>query len=350
MKTKGAVGACLFLGLLILGTVGPGPARAGQEEQPAPPEGMVLIPAGSFRMGDSFGDGYSMELPVHEVYVSGFYMDRYEVTKGLWDNVSTWAAAHGYDISPADGSGKGPNHPVSNVSWYEAAKWANARSEKEGLTPCYYTDAAHGTVYRAGNVDLTNGCVDWGANGYRLPTEAEWEKAARGGCPGHRFSWCDADTIGHNRANYESMSEFPYDTSATRGPHPDYSAGGDPNRPFTSPVGSFAPNGYGLYDTTGNVVEWCWDWYDGTYYTTTPGTDPHGPEARATRIWRGGSWSSNAFGSRVSFRYHTEPKAEYYSRGFRLVRALPRAAQLGLREVASPLRQREWLWSPREAS
>lgn len=224
---------------------------------------------------------------------------------------------------PSGRGRQGAKPPLYNVSWYEAAKWANARSEKEGLTPCYYTDASHGTVYRVGNLDLTNDCAKWDANGYRFPTEAEWEKAARGGCPGHRFSWCDADTIAHDRANYWSKSEYPYDTSATRGTHPAYSVGGMPNWPFTSPVGSFAPNGYGLYDMTGNVVEWCWDWYDGTYYTTTPDTDPRGPDSRATRIWRGGSWSSNPSGCRVSFRYHAEPQVEYNSYGFRLVRAGP---------------------------
>ena len=129
-------------------------------------------------------------------------------------------------------------------------KWCNARSEKEGLAPCYHTDVARTAVYRTGRVDVTNDMVNWSANGYRLPTEAEWEKAARGGLVGRRFPW--GDQITHSLANYSSDSIYPYDTSPTRGYHPDYQAGG---APYTSPVGNFAANGYGLYDMAGNVYE-----------------------------------------------------------------------------------------------
>jgi len=96
--------------------------------QPLPD--MVLIPAGSFQMGDSFDEGDSDELPVHTVTVSAFYMDQYEVTKGLWDEVAHWASAHGYDIGPANGMGKAVDYPVLSVNWYEVVKWCNARSEK----------------------------------------------------------------------------------------------------------------------------------------------------------------------------------------------------------------------------
>jgi formylglycine-generating enzyme required for sulfatase activity len=195
--------------------------------------GMVLIPAGSFQMGDSFNEGNPDERPVHAVYVSAFYVNKYEVTKGLWDEVATWASSHGYDIGSGSISGTGPAHPAADVPWCEAVKWANARSEREGLTPCYTVSES---VYRTGG----SGSVvcNWSANGYRLPTEAEWEKAARGGAAGRRYPWGDTDEIGASRANYNGY------------------CGG------TSPVGSFPANGYGLYDMAGNVWEWCWDWYD----------------------------------------------------------------------------------------
>ena len=251
---------------------------------PPVPPGMVLIPAGSFMMGDSFSEGYSRELPVHGVSVSAFYMDATEVTKAQWDEVATWAASHGYDITASGGSGKAAAHPVQTVTWYECVKWCNARSEKEGLTPAYYTSAARTTVYRTGSVNVQNDWVRWEA-GYRLPTEAEWEKAARGGAVGQRFPW--GAEIQHSRANYESSSSYSYDTSITRGYHPDYDDG---EMPYTSPVGSFAPNGYGLYDMAGNVYEWCWDWYSSGYYGESPGSDPRGAASGSSRVFRGGGW------------------------------------------------------------
>jgi formylglycine-generating enzyme required for sulfatase activity len=286
-----------------------------QAPTPAVPAGMVLIPAGRFQMGDSFGEGDSDERPVHTVTVSAFYMDVHEVTKALWDKVATWAAANGYDLKPGDGYGKAPNHPVCNVTWYEAVKWCNARSEREGLTPAYYTSSAKTTVYRTGKLDIQADWVRWDA-GYRLPTEAEWERAARGGCEGRRFPWCDADTITHSRANYESSSAYSYDTSPTRGGHPTYETGG---YPYTSPVGSFAPNGYGLYDMAGNVREWCWDWYSSDYYSSSPGTDPRGPGSGSYRVLRGGSWYFNASYCRVADRDFDWPDFDGSYLGFRAV-------------------------------
>lgn len=247
------------IAVTLIGTEsGRGPSKPFAFVADFPPPGMVLIPAGSFQMGDTFGEGDFDERPVHTVFVSAFYMDKYEVTKALWDEVATWAAANGYDIKASDGSGKAGDHPVSEVSWYEAVKWVNARSEKAGLTPCYYTDETQGTVYRTGQIGVRNDWVKWTGCGYRLPTEAEWEKAARGGRSGDRFPWSDTETIQHARANYFSSSAYSYDTSPTRGFHPTYAVG---SQPYTSPVGSFAPNGYGLYDMAGNVWEWTWDWY-----------------------------------------------------------------------------------------
>lgn len=215
------------------------------------PTGMALIPAGPFHMGDTFNDGQSDERPVHVVSVSAFYMDRYEVTKALWDTVYTWAVANGFAFDRS-GAGKGPSHPVQQVNWYDMIKWCNARSEINGLTHVYYTDASQTTVYKTGRIDLSENFVKWSANGYRLPTEAEWERAARGNLINNRFPW--GNTITHAQANYTSSAGYVYDVSPTLGLHPTYATG---VTPYTSPVGSFPPNSYGLYDMAGNVAEWC---------------------------------------------------------------------------------------------
>ena len=281
------------------------------------PAGMVLIPAGNFQMGDASVpfDGSTDERPPHTVFVSAFYMDRFEVTKALWDEVRAWGSSNGrgYDDLPV-GGGKASAHPVQTISWYAMVKWCNARSQKEGLTPCYYTNDAQtpATIYKMGSVNVTNAQVKWSANGYRLPTEAEWEKAARGGLSGKRFPW--GDTITHSQANYYSLSSYSYDVSPTRNYHPTYAVNGTP---YTSPVGSFAPNGYGLYDMAGNVSEWCWDWYGSSYYSTSPGTDPQGPPPGSYRVFRGGSWRHNAIYCRSANRSYNSPGNSYDSIGFR---------------------------------
>lgn len=271
------------------------------------PNGMVLIPSGTFRMGDPFSDGGGLiSLPVHSVFVSEFYIDKYEVTKALWDEVKAWSAGNGY-VFDNPGDGKRANHPVQNVSWYDAVKWCNARSQKEGRVPAYYINEALTDVYKTGQITFTPGqltlgpYVKWSA-GYRLPTEAEWEKAARGGASGHRFPWSDSDTISHNRANYYSGSVYSYDASLTHGHHPTYAIG---DQPYTSPVGSFAANGYGLYDMAGNVFEWCWDWYDS--YPSESQTDPRGPAWGSYRVFRGGSWFFYEFVARSAHREYFKP-------------------------------------------
>ena len=293
------------------------------------PAGMALIPAGNFAMGDSTnsadGSTRAYELPVHTVYVSAFYMDRYEVTKQLWDEVRTWATSNGYTDLPT-GSGKAANHPLQSISWYSMVKWCNARSQKDGLNPVYYTNDTQTTLYKTGSVDVTNAQVRWNANGYRLPTEAEWEKAARGGFSGQIFSW--GQTVTHNRANYYSSSGYSYDVSPTRGYHPTYAVGGTP---YTSPVGSFAPNGYGLFDMEGNVWEWCWDRFSSTWYNESGATanDPQGPPDWTSpysqyRVLRGGSWSLpyGAYGCRSAFRinFGNPGITSWNDGGFRCVR------------------------------
>jgi len=207
--------------------------------QPPAPPGMVAIPAGT-------NSGIDPDFGKYSLTVEAFFMDETEVTKAKWDEVYTWALTNGYSFANA-GLGKAPNHPVYSLSWYDCAKWSNARSEKEDRIPCYYT--VSNTVYKVG---VCNPRCNYKTNGYRLPKVTEWMYAARGGLIGKRFPW--GDTIKHNNANYRSMSVWTYDISRTREHHPKFAKGGFP---YTSPVASFSANGYGLYDMAGNVFEWC---------------------------------------------------------------------------------------------
>jgi formylglycine-generating enzyme required for sulfatase activity len=272
---------------------------------------MVLIPDGAFTMGDSV-DGISDADPVSTT-VSAFYMDVTEVTLSQWQVVQQWATLLGGYTALTVGSGKGQEHPVHTVNWYDCVKWCNARSEREGKTPVYYTDDAQTLVYKTGDVNVTNAQVKWSANGYRLPTEAEWEKAARGGLSGKRFPW--GDTISHKQANYIGLIAISYDLGPN-GYNPIGAVGG--TSPGTSPVGTFAANGYGLYDMAGNVYEKCWDWY-GTPYAG--GTDPHGAATGSDRVARGGSWDFAAVDSRCATRGFINPDFADSSIGFRAVLA-----------------------------
>jgi formylglycine-generating enzyme required for sulfatase activity len=282
---------------------------------PSPPDGFALIPAGSFQMGDPLFDyNFWQDTPVHAVQVSAFYMGKHEVTNALWAEVREWGLIHGYtDLSPG-GFWKPANHPVTFISWYEIVKWCNARSEQDGRTPCY---TVAGAIYRTGDADAV--VCDWSANGDRLPTEAEWEKAARGGLAGRRFPW--GDTISHSEANYFSNPVDPfqtYDTNPTHGLHSAYDEG---NEPYTAPVGSFAPNGFGLHDMSGNISEWCWDRYSVAYYATSPAMDPRGADTGGGRVYRGGHWTASANGCRVAFRYYNTPTDIYIYQGFRTARS-----------------------------
>lgn len=292
--------------------------------------GMVSIPAGNFQMGDSFAEKDLDERPVHPVYISAFYMDKTEVTNDKMIEVLQWAYGQGKlnvtasSVENANGDSqellelgdpncritwdgsqfrmkvlKGSGYPCVEVTWYGAAAYCNYKSQMEGRTPCY---------------DLSDWSCNWSAAGYRLPTEAEWEKAARGGSSGNRFPW--GDTITHKLANYKSSRFDSYDTSLTREYHPDYNSDGFP---YTSPVGDFEANGYGLYDMAGNVWEWCHDWYDYSYYTSSPGSNPRGPDTGSFRVLRGGGWFINSYYCRSAFRNYLKMDYSSHNHGFRAV-------------------------------
>ena len=280
---------------------------------PVPP-GMKYVGPGEFLMGDEHGLEPDA-LPTRTVNVSAFFMDRFEVTKARWDEVRAWAVAHGYVFDSA-GAGATDQHPVSNVTWHDALKWCNARSEQEGLAPVYFTDATRRTVLRTGTPDLGNAAVDWTADGYRLPTEAEWEKAARGGLTGSHFPWPspDADHLAQitgEQANFWGSGD-PYDNGAT--PVGYYDG-------HQSIGGRDMANGYGLYDLAGNVAEMCWDRW--AAYPPGAVTDPRGPDTGAARVMRGGSWYDNPEWLRCAARRSFLPGSRGAHLGFRCVRRAP---------------------------
>jgi len=235
----------------------------------APVQAMVSIPGGSFQMGDNLRDpaaAASYATPVHSVTISPFSLERHETTYAQWRSVYDWAVAHGYDFDSPGRNGAlqlGTHMPVTQIGWYDVVKWLNARSEKEGRAPVYYTDASRTAVYRSGRIDVTDAAVDWAAGGYRLPTDAEWEWAARGGLSGQVYPW--GNVLDPSRANYD--------------------------RGTSTSVGSYPANGYGLHDMAGNVWEWTWDWQAADYSADAAGvTDPHGPATGTSRTRRGGSY------------------------------------------------------------
>jgi formylglycine-generating enzyme len=279
-------------------------------------EGLTLIPSGSFLMGDHSGDGGSEERPVHMVHIHSFHMDRHEVTESQWRQVYDWALTNGYTFDSI-GFGKEANHPVCNVNWYDAVKWCNALSEMSGLTPAYYTSPEHipANIYSAGKADVQDEWVLWNA-GYRLPTEAEWEYAARGGISGFRFPWGEA--INHYHANYRASGHYTFDSShySSLTYHPAYYIGG---QPYTSPIGRFAPNDFGLYDMVGNIREWTWDWLSDSEYQRGAVHNPRGPNSGSERVTRGGSWANAAPNCRISSRLGNEPDYLSNTLGFRVV-------------------------------
>jgi formylglycine-generating enzyme required for sulfatase activity len=278
--------------------------RIGGGSRPAPPasrpqsgarggvpEGFALVEGGTFTMGSpsSEPDRDSYEGPQHQVTVKSFYMGKYEVTQREWQELMGTTAAQQRNMAQqaANASGwslrgEGEHYPMYYVSWFEAVEYCNKRSVKEGLTP----------AYRGSGNSIT---CDWSANGYRLPTEAEWEYAAKGG----NKNFLTYLYAGSNSAGAVAW----YDGNS----------GGT-----TRPVGTKAPNDLGIYDLSGNVYEWCWDWYGD--YGSGAQTNPAGPVSGSYCVIRGGSWYGSARYLRSSLRGGNGPSVRDVILGFRLVR------------------------------
>jgi sulfatase modifying factor 1 len=251
----------------------------------------------TFWMGDPFGWEFgaeSDESPRHEVELSPFYIDRYEVSKAFWETIRASASTYGYSSLPSTSSNQ---KPMSNVDWFESIAWCNLRSEVEGLDIVYFTDSSLTTPYRnAGTAPVIY--KDFSANGYRLPTEAEWEYAARGGIDGARYSWGNTDP------SSVVMNAFGLFNGTL-----------DVDDPW------ILPNNYGLMHITGNVAEWVWDYYQSSYYTFSPDTNPSGPTTGSVRGHRGGAYNTaSAEDLLASNRSSATPTQGSASRGFRTVR------------------------------
>jgi len=238
------------------------------------PQNMVYVEGGTFLMGSA--NGYANG-PVHEVTVSSFYMGKYEVTQAEYQSVMGSNPSHF----------NGNNRPVENVIWYDAVEYCNRLSKKEGLTPCYSG--------RGENITC-----NWNANGYRLPTEAEWEYAARGGI---------------NKDDYKYSGSNDIDEVAWYGKN---------SGKMTHDVGTKKANSLGIYDMSGNVWEWCWDWHDHFYYSKSPRNNPTGSDLLGCfnwRVFRGGGWFNLSEGCTVFCRNSYYPDSPDFGCGFRVVRS-----------------------------
>ena len=224
---------------------------------------LILIPGGVFQMG---GNEDRSEKPVHKVEVSSFYLGKYAVTNKEY---SFYKECYGKFED---------NLPASHLNWYDAVDYCNWLSEREELERCY-------TGY---DPDMTK-------NGYRLPTEAEWEYACRAGS-NTLYYW--GDEMDGDCCWYEDNSE---------------------NR--LHPAGQKKPNGFGLYDMAGNIWEWCNDRYDKNYYSVSPYMNPYGPLEGSYRVGRGGHWDVEAWFCRSAFRRCSCPDTGSFLLGFRLCRS-----------------------------
>lgn len=239
-------------------------AGASAAPAPLPLAAMVLVQGGVFQMGSRYS---TPESPIHEVEISSFYIGRNEVTQEEWTEI----------MGDNPSYFKGPRFPVENISWYDAVEYCNKRSVKEGLTPAYQ-----------GSGDSI--VCDFTASGYRLPTEAEWEYAAR-----------SETTTAYNTGNTITGEQARF-------------GGGS-----TSDAGHYPANSFGLYDMHGNVFEWCWDFYGP--YSVEDQTNPAGAEEGGDRVLRGGGSIDQAQHLRSALRVYYPPSTKFFDVGFRVVRS-----------------------------
>lgn len=246
--------ALIAMCLVAVTTSASVPTKAG-DTYTDPTTGMefVFVKGGCFQMGDTFGDGDSVEKPVHEVCVDDFYMGKYEVTQGQYQKIM--------GSNPAKFK-KGDSYPVEQVSWNDVQSYIK-------------------------KVNRTS------PSAFRLPTEAEWEYAARSGGKNEKYSGgSDVGSVAWHRSNSGSS---------------------------THRVGTKSPNGLGMYDMSGNVWEWCQDWYGKSYYISSPRNNPSGPSSGDDRVFRGGSWHYYPWTVRSANRFRNSPDYRFSNLGFRLV-------------------------------
>jgi formylglycine-generating enzyme required for sulfatase activity len=259
------------------------------------PGNLVLVPGGTFKDSKSNFAGKGVTLP-------DFYLGKYEVTQKEWTEV----------MGSNPSQFKGDDLPVESVSWYDCIEYCNKRSEREGLKPYYAIDRDKKDPKNQTIIDDIKWTVttNAGANGYRLPTEAEWEYAACGGQLGKGATYCGSDDVEKVAWFWTNSGDKPL-TGVWSWPVLQQ------NHNRTKPIGGKAPNELGLFDMSGNVREWCWDWYGDL---GADGTAPQGSSAESGRVWKGGGWIGGDFCCTPEFRAGFEASGRGPDQGLRVCR------------------------------